>query len=48
MSKLIEGKVKGFGRARQLPLLSLIEFESLLVIRIMTLKEEESSDLEPL
>jgi len=46
--KLIVEKVKGFGRVRQPPLPSLIEFESLLVIRIMILRGEESSDLEPL
>ena len=39
---------RGFGRAKQQPLPSLIEFETLLVIRIMILREEESSDREPL
>jgi hypothetical protein len=42
MSKLIVEKVKDFGRARQLPLRSLTEFEPLLVIRIMILREEGS------
>jgi hypothetical protein len=48
MSKLIVEKAKDFGRVRQLPLLSLIMLESWLVSRIMILREEGSSDLEPL
>jgi hypothetical protein len=48
MWKLIVEKAKDFGRARQLPLLSLIMFGSWLVSRIMILREEESSNLEPL
>jgi len=41
-------KAKDFGRVGQLPLLSLIMLESWLVSRIMILREEGSSDLEPL
>ena len=48
MSKLIVEKARDFGRARQLPLLSLMMFEPLLVSRILILREEGSSDLEPL
>jgi hypothetical protein len=47
--RLIEEKVKEFGRARQLlPLRSLTEFESLLVSQKLIVREEGSSSLEPL
>ena len=41
-------KVKGFGRARQPPLLGWIAFEPLMVILISILREEVNSSPEPL
>lgn len=48
MWMLIVEKVKGFGRARQPPLLGWIAFEPLMVILISILREEVNSSPEPL
>jgi hypothetical protein len=48
MWRLIVEKEKGFGRARQLPPQSWIEFVSLLAILRLIVREEGNSGLEPL